>query len=481
MNLKHFLARAIPWHTLFGKIFIWFWATSLLIIALTAVVVKSINQPYQLIQPNEEHMIALVSQARRVLQLYSRLDQESFNQLQYINEIERTQLYLVDEDFRIIGTPRPPRGVFPLISAMLDQEQPVIGNWHREIWLGPAQIQLGGENYYLLLRGVPNGPSNYLGNFYSESLILAVALLMSGLLSAFLAWSFSRPLGQFRKISQRIARGDLASRVGYRITRRMDEFGTLGRDFDHMAGRLEKLVHAQQRLLGNVSHELRSPITRIQVALGIAYQKAGPEAESILTRIERETEKLEIMIAQVLKLSRLENQMQDLQMIPIALTPMLSSLVEDADFEAKASSKGVTLHLSDNIYVCGEESLLHSAIENVVRNAIRYTAENTQVELATRCLTFDGYQRVEILVRDYGPGAGEEALEHLFEPFYRAVEVTSDGGAGLGLSIAQQVITRLGGTISARNHIKGGLEVLIQLPTCSPPVAQVKSEPENIQ
>lgn len=474
------LSRINPWHSLFGKIFLWFWLTSIIIIAITTFVVKTINQPYQLDQPTDGQMVVLVNQARRITQLYTVLGAEAFSQLHFINERERTQLYLVDEDLRIIGTPRPPRGVFPLLSVMLDQTQPTLGFWRREVWLGPVKLQLGDQYYYLLLRGIPDSSQVKLDRFYNESLILSVALLMSGLFSAVLAWSFSRPLKQFRRAAQQFASGNLSSRVGIKMTGRLDEFGTLGRDFDDMAERLEKLVHAQQRLLGNVSHELRSPITRIQVALGIAYQKAGPDAEGILTRIERESEKLEEMIAQVLRLSRLENQLQDLQKINISLIPLLEQLVDDANFEASASNKGVILDAPHQIIVCGEANLLHSAIENVVRNAIRYTREETNVEVITRSLSIGKCNKVEIVIRDYGPGASEETLKHLFEPFYRAVENTSDGGAGLGLSIAKQVITRHGGTINARNHINGGLEVVIHLESCKiDPHTLVKDETKS--
>jgi len=484
MSLSLFLSRINPWHSLFGKIFLWFWLTSIIIIGITTVVVKTINQPYQLNQPTDGQMVVLVNQARRITKLYDVMGEEALSQLHFINERERTQLYLVDEDLRIIGTPRPPRGVFPLLSAMLDQTQPTLGFWRREVWLGPIKLLLGDQYYYLLLRGIPDSSQVQLDRFYNESLILAVALLMSGLFSAFLAWSFSSPLKQFRRAAQQFAKGNLSSRVGIKMSRRFDEFGTLGRDFDYMADRLEKLVNAQQRLLGNVSHELRSPITRIQVALGIAYQKSGPEAESILTRIERESEKLEQMIAQVLRLSRLENQLQDLQKTNINLNSLLEQLVDDANFEASASNKGVILNAPNQNLVCGEANLLHSAIENVVRNGIRYTKESTQVEVSTRSLTIGSCDKLEIVVRDYGPGATEETLEHLFEPFYRAVENTSDGGAGLGLSIAKQVITRHGGTINARNHIGGGLEVVIHLDACHfdpKSVISDKREPENDQ
>lgn len=466
MNLRKLLSSAMPWHTLFGKIFLWFWLSSLLIMAITNVVVKSINKPYLLTDPTEVQITTLASHAHRVVDLFDIYGEDVFAELARLNERERIQVYLVDENLTVVGTPRPLRAVFPLLAGLLNQEQPMIGTWQREIWMGPAIIELNGRPFHILLRGIAEDADLPMTSSYSESVIFVIALMLSGLLSAILAWSFSRPLKQFRLASQKLANGTLSTRVGQSLTERLDEFGSLGRDFDHMADRLQNLVSAQQRLLGNVSHELRSPITRIQVALGIAIQKAGPEAENILMRIERETVKLEVMIAQVLRLSRLENQMQDLQKKRIDLNQLLEQLADDADFEARASNKKVVFNPSDNNWVCGESSLLHSAIENVVRNGIRFTQENTTVEISTRSLTFDGCKKVEIIVRDHGPGAPEDMLERLFEPFYRAVDNTSDGGAGLGLSIARQVVTRHGGFISARNHLSGGLEVVIQLLDC---------------
>lgn len=470
MNLRKYFARVNPWYTLFGKIFLWFWLTSILIIAMTSIVVKTISRPYQIETAPPEYLHILASQGQRLLLLYNRFGSESLRQLNRINELERVRLYLVDDEFRVIGLPRPPRNVFPMLTAMLEEPTPVMGYWRGETWLGPATLELGDQTFLLLLRGVQ--PPEQVGLYrqlHNETMVFSLALLMSGLLSAFLAWSFSRPLRRFRRASQELASGHLDTRVGPVLTNRLDEFGELGRDFDEMAIRLQNLVNAQQRLLSNVSHELRSPITRIQVALGIASQKASDGMTPTLERIERETQKLEEMIAQVLHLSRLENQMQSIQLGPVNLDSLLKQLTDDAHFEAQASERSVTYQCGHTCWVNGEASLLHSALENVVRNAIRYTAEDTAVEIETRDLEFEHRKKIEILVRDHGPGVTEEVLEHLFEPFYRAVENTADGGAGLGLSIAEQIISRHQGTISARNRVEGGLEVVIQMPALPAP------------
>ena len=489
MNLASWLNRLNPWHTLFGKIFLWFWLTTLVMIAVTSFTVKNITQPYQIQPASEEAMVVLTKQGRRVLQLFARFGGDTFYQLQRINERERIQIYLVDEEYRVIGKPRPPKQTFPMLSSMIEEQEPVFGIWQGETWLGPAEIQINDSHFSIFLRGVHNAEANtFVHRLKNSSLVVPLALILSGLLCGFLAWSFSRPLRHFRRASQQLAGGQLSTRLGTDLTQRLDEFGDLGRDFDHMADRLENLVSAQQRLLSNVSHELRSPITRIQVALGIAHQKANIEVQQTLNRIERETGKLEEMIAQVLKLSRLENQLQNVPMGPVDLAQLLKQLVEDADFEAQAVNKRVSLNSGHSGLVEGEAPLLHSAIENVIRNGIRYTPENALVEVASRNIDWPGVNghsgkqsAIEIVVRDHGPGASQNALEHLFEPFYRAVENTADGGAGLGLSIADQIVKRHRGKVFASNHPEGGLQVSFQFPVIQESkVLEAEEEQEHL-
>ena len=238
-----------------------------------------------------------------------------------------------------------------------------------------------------------------------------------------------------------------------------------------MAERIESLVMSQHRLLGDISHELRSPLARLSVALGLARQNAGeatPAITSAHNRIEREIERLNELIGQLLTLTRLETDAERLETARIDLRELVNLIVEDADFEARNRNRNVRLLTDEECHVTGNAELLRSAIENVVRNAVRYTAEHTSVEVALRCSSI-GDPGVRISVRDHGKGVPEEALTEIFRPFYRLTEARDrqTGGTGLGLAIAERAVCLHGGTVRATNASDGGLVVEIKLPAAA--------------
>jgi two-component system sensor histidine kinase CpxA len=257
-----------------------------------------------------------------------------------------------------------------------------------------------------------------------------------------------------------LAEGDLQTRVADQLGRRNDELGKLARDFDDMAERIESLVRSQQRLSRDVSHELRSPLARMNVALGIAKQKASPDVAAQLERIESEADRLNQMIGRILTLSKLESGADDYEKGSVDIGDLVASVADDADFEARPLGKYVTMKGDGTCMVEGNETLLRSAVENVLRNAVRYTKEGTAVEVSV----VPNGERVKVLVRDHGGGVPAEELENLFKPFYRVGEARerSTGGIGLGLAIADRAIAAHDGTISARN-IGDGLEIEIGL------------------
>jgi two-component system sensor histidine kinase CpxA len=274
------------------------------------------------------------------------------------------------------------------------------------------------------------------------------------------------PAGTLQRATRRLADGDLSARVGPAMGRRRDELADLGHDFDRMASRLENLVLSERRLLADISHELRSPLTRLQVALELARQDAGTKAQPSLCRIEEEADKLNGLIGQLLTLTRLENGLPGGATAPVDLECTLRKITADADFEANATGKSVTLTTCAPAWTHGDADLLHRAVENVVRNAVRYTALNTAVELELREIETDEGHFALIQVRDYGPGVPESELDAMFRPFYRvnvAREMTS-GGVGLGLSITDRAVRLHNGTVRAINAEGGGLLVEIQLP-----------------
>jgi len=223
---------------------------------------------------------------------------------------------------------------------------------------------------------------------------------------------------------------------------------------------------SQRRLLGDISHELRSPLARLSVALGLVKRRAATEAPGLiepLNRIERESERLNDLIGQLLTLTRLETSPGDVEKTPIVLQDLIGQIVADADFEAQARNRTVEFPNPEECKVWGNVELLRSAIENVVRNGVRYTAENTSVSVTLRRSKDGG---AFIRVRDHGKGVPEEALNDLFRPFYRVADARDrrTGGAGLGLAITERAVRLHGGTITAANAPEGGLVVEIMLP-----------------
>ena len=323
---------------------------------------------------------------------------------------------------------------------------------------------------YLLFVPVPEGTGSRRASYrykilsaYTFRTQLGMALLASLLFSAALAWYLARPVRHLRQASQSLAEGDLDTRVTPMIGRRRDEIADLGRDFDHMAARLQASVSAQMRLLHDVSHELRSPLARLRVAIGLARQQPD-KMTTALDRIERESERLADLVGQVLTLSRLEAGVSGAQEEYVDLVQLLEAVVEDARFEAENSGRKVTLDAAGEAIVKARTELLRRAFENVVRNAVKYTAVNTTVDVSLR--RRDDRKSVTVLICDRGPGVPDSDLNAVFKPFFRASSTdTADagGGYGLGLAIAKRAVEAHGGRIGAKNRVGGGLCIEIEL------------------
>jgi len=297
---------------------------------------------------------------------------------------------------------------------------------------------------------------------WAGSLIPFFALSISGLCCFLLTRHITSPLFQLRKAAGGIAAGNLSVRVPATVRNRSDEIGELARDFDRMAERLDSLVNSHKRLLGDVSHELRSPLARLLVALGLTRKANADEMPELLDRIALESRRLDNLIGQLLTLSRIESGSHSASPSPVDVTALVHEIVSDADFEAEAQSRSVHVTASDECTVSGSEELLRSAIENVVRNAVRYTGEGTSVEVSIHrernCAV--------IRVRDFGPGVPDSMLSEIFLPFRRvaSVHANRNDGSGLGLAIAQRAVAANGGKIAATNSPDGGLVITIEVP-----------------
>jgi two-component system sensor histidine kinase CpxA len=288
-------------------------------------------------------------------------------------------------------------------------------------------------------------------------------------MGSILALHLAAPLRKLRRVVEQFGRGDLAARAG---TKRKDEIGELSRAFDEMADRIETLLSAERRLLQDVSHELRSPLARLGFAVELARE--GDERDEALARVRKEADRMTALVGELLQLTRIEGDPTAGKWGNVALHHLLDDIVSDCDLEAAARGCRLVLGSVQPVVLSGEQELLHRAVENIVRNAIRHTAEGTTVEIA---LELRGDMAMAS-VRDHGPGVPEAVLSDIFKPFFRVEDDRSraSGGVGLGLAIARRAVGVHQGKIAASNA-HPGLLITISLPHARAPlkVPPVKS------
>jgi len=392
-------------------------------------------------------------------------------------DLRRPQLYVLDAARRdLLGRAVP--------AELLKEAERQLGSVEqRGFWRGARHlVGPGGERYLAFVprqsgrpEGMRGGPPDSLTpaldpgarRRIGQTVVIGAAVVASLLFAALLAWYFSRPIRALRSAFEAAAAGDLAPRFG-RATKGGDELSDLGRDFDRMSGRLRALMDGQRRLLHDVSHELRSPLARMQAAVGLAHQQPDKFA-STLERIERESNRMDKLVGELLTLSRLEALPDALRREPVDLTELADGIVADARFEAaqhevrdgRANATRILIEAEGSVGVTGDPDLLWSALENVVRNAAKHGVEGGIVTVALRA--DEGLARIDVL--DRGPGIPPADLAAVFQPFFRAgASRTGIDGHGLGLAIAQRVVQAHGGEIVARNREDGGLRVTITLP-----------------
>jgi two-component system sensor histidine kinase CpxA len=298
--------------------------------------------------------------------------------------------------------------------------------------------------------------------------ILAIALAASAGVCFLLARYLAAPVDRLRLATRQMAAGDLDVRVLPALRGRQDDLGLLAADLDAMAQRLRQLLEAKQQLLRDVSHELRSPLTRLQLALSLARREHS-SADRYLARIACEADRLEQLIARTLKLVRLERPASaPIEQRSVDIGELLHNIASDVAIEADARGCLVNVQAAERLLVRGDLELLRSAFENVIRNAVRFSPEGGVVVVsARRVAERDMGETVEIAVHDSGPGVPQKELGLIFEPFYRVDAARAHQGAageGLGLAIAARALTAHGGAISAHNMPGGGLAVVVTLP-----------------
>ncbi|MDR2220372.1 MAG: HAMP domain-containing protein [Methylobacillus sp.] len=367
------------------------------------------------------------------------------------------RVMIVDADGRdVLGRTVPP-DVLAKARVILERGQGRDRNNDRDNRSVREVKAPDGQHYVVFL---PADNTTYTGppRMPPVAVQITIALLASLLFSAIFASYMTRPIRYLRKVSTRLAEGELDARVKPFFGRRNDEMSELGEDFDFMAGRLQSLIDAQRQLLHDVSHELRSPVARMRLAAGLAQQQ--PEKlQFALERIERETERLDELLGQILTLARLESNLNRDATEKVSLDELLGEIVEDVGFEAQALNRSVAFKVDHSAELQGQRELLRRAFENIIRNALKYTAENTAVEIT---LATDAHKPV-VLIRDHGPGIPAAELDKVFQPFYRVSEKdkSQPSGYGLGLAIAMRALKKHAATIALDNASDGGLLVRI--------------------
>ena len=283
--------------------------------------------------------------------------------------------------------------------------------------------------------------------------------LVSLVFAALLAAYFARPIRTLRDAFEAVAGGALDARTGPAMAGRRDELADLGKSFDHMAGRLQELLESRQRLMHDVSHELRSPLARLQAAVQLMEQQPERGLE-FMARIQRDIGRMDTLVGELLDLARLDAGFAGNLAEPVDLTEVIAGIVEDATLETADSGSGLQLQLPAALPVRGNPELLHRALENVVRNALRHSPDGVPVLIAGSLQE----DCVRLSVSDRGPGVAESELAAIFEAFHRGDSATRSGGYGLGLAIARSVVAAHGGRIFACNRAEGGLQVTFELP-----------------
>ena len=377
------------------------------------------------------------------------------------------QAYLYDDEGKEILAQSPPSEVDDMAQFALQTNETTIKILHGTEFAATRTTGSTGTHYVLVIGRRVESVADVLRAPIEVQIVRAAAVFfIAGFVCFWLTRYITSPILHLRAATHRLATGNLSARVGAAAGNRADELAELSRDFDHMAEQIESLISSQRRLIADISHELRSPLARLTVALGLTRLYANPECASGLDRIELEAGRLNTLIGSLLRLARLESGSEALEGDPVVLDRVVHDVAADADFEAKARNRHVRVTHADGCTILGNRQLLRSAIENVIRNAVAYTAEGTEVQIALKILSANGNGTALITVRDHGTGVPEDSLQDIFLPFYRVGDARDrfSGGSGLGLSITERAVRLHGGTVRAENCKDGGLLIELHLP-----------------
>jgi len=456
-------------HSLYWRIFLTFWLTLALILIGTVTVALNVAAQHRADSPWVQRG-QMYAQAARAFESGGPKALRDWLEGLGTSEVFNRTFVIEPSGKEMLGRPLPPflrgpgdSGGSNNAAASSALIAPV----------GGALVLVGadGATYHVVV-----GPLRQSPRLFGEleqpgvpSATLLLALVVSAVVCFLLARYLVAPVDRLRHATRRMASGDLNVRVSQTMRGRHDDLGLLANDLDTMAERVRSLLESKQQLLRDVSHELRSPLARLQLALSLARRQENNPSERHLARIACEADRLEQLIARTLKLARLERPTGSEEYVRVDIGDLLRNIAGDVAIEADAQGCVVAVQADPSLEVSGDPELLRSSFENIIRNAVRYSPPGTQVGVIARRNAKSSTSRdesIEVLVNDQGPGVPDKDLTLIFEPFYRvgAARDRAGGGEGLGLAIAARAVALHHGAIEARNQPTGGLAVSVTLP-----------------
>ena len=460
----------------FTKIFLSFWLTEVLILVATIFILTGQFESNEAVYHSLFSMMA--TSGRVSIDAYETGGCEALRKVPSTFYVERAgtedgPAILFDPSGRALCQ-QVDEGVYGAAVTKMRKDGYLLAERHGKGYIEGIRLKDGqGRAYFYLVRGTY--PEQVYIPYREILPRLLIGLIISVVVTFGITMVITRPIGSLREAARQLASGNLRARAKWpkrgRNPKSSDELWGLVYDFNEMADRMESLVDAQNLLMRDVSHELRSPLARLSVALELAREEAQPGMEPQLERIERETGRLNSLIGQLLSLSHLESTTRLPEKQRVSLRRLVEELLPDMEFEASRRSCVVAMmdrdpagKVSDE--VLGSPELLGRAVENVIRNAISYTAVGSSVEVRIRDEDRIEGEFLVLEVRDHGPGVPEDALQRIFRPFYRLdlSRQRSTGGYGVGLAITERAVRLHGGWVKAVNAVEGGLVVEMRFP-----------------
>ncbi|MGH8437428.1 MAG: ATP-binding protein [Pseudomonas sp.] len=435
--------------SLFWRIFASFWLAIALVAGLSMLLGRALNQDAWILS----HHPGLQGLAERWTQIYeAEGEQAAQNYLEQRKRRHHIDIQVLDDNGEAVikGTFPPRAAAFEARRHYAQRRLP----WRR--LTAEYTSPTSGETYLLIYRI----PHPELAAWHRDSLLwplsaLGIALVVLSVFSLLLTLSITRPLSRLRGAVHDLGQTTYQQHSLTRLANRGDEFGVLASDFNRMGARLQDLIGSQRQLLRDVSHELRSPLTRLRIALALAERADPDEREQLWPRLARECDRLEALISEILALARLDAEPGAAQ--PIDLPALLESRRQDA--QLSAPEQQIRIEIEPGLSLQGWPDMLERALDNLLRNALRFNPAGQPIELKAQRQD----ERLLLSVRDHGPGAMVTHLPRLGEPFFRAPE-QSAAGHGLGLAIARRAAERHGGSLNLANHPEGGFIASLELP-----------------